>query len=274
MARIMSFVTVVFILVPIIAPASGKLILDRFNWQAIFYVQVFFSILVSLWFWRRQPETLKVESRTLFTARIFTSGLQELLKYKTTIGFTIISGFITGSFLVYLSTSQQIFQLQYDLKDEFPYIFAGLALTIGSAIFLNGTLVVRFGMRRLISASLLAFFGISLAYILLFFSTDNPPVGVLLLFFGLQFFAIGFLFGNLRAIAMEPVGHIAGMAAAITGFVSTLMAVPISAFIGRFVTDTALPIFIGFLVCSSFSLAILGYLYRAYKREIPETSNF
>jgi DHA1 family bicyclomycin/chloramphenicol resistance-like MFS transporter len=274
MARIMSFVTVVFILVPIIAPASGKLILDRFNWQAIFYVQVFFSILVSLWFWRRQPETLKVESRTLFTARIFTSGLQELLKYKTTIGFTIISGFITGSFLVYLSTSQQIFQLQYDLKAEFPYIFAGLALTIGSAIFLNGTLVVRFGMRRLISASLLAFFGISLAYILLFFSTDNPPVGVLLLFFGLQFFAIGFLFGNLRAIAMEPVGHIAGMAAAITGFVSTLMAVPISAFIGRFVTDTALPIFIGFLVCSSFSLAILGYLYRAYKREIPETSNF
>ncbi len=274
MARIMSFVTVVFILVPIIAPASGKFILDRYNWQAIFYVQVFFSILVSLWFWRRQPETLKEENRIGFSARIFTSGFRTLLRYKTTIAFTVISGFITGSFLVYLSTSQQIFQVQYNLKDEFPYIFAGLALTIGSAIFLNGTLVLRLGMRRLISASLLAFFAISLAYILLFYNSGNPSVGVLLLFFGFQFFAIGFLFGNLRAIAMEPVGHIAGMAAAITGFVSTLMAVPISTFIGRFVTDTALPIFIGFLVCSSISLAILGYLSRLHQKEVPQTSNF
>ena len=201
MARIMSFVTVVFILVPIIAPASGKFVLDHYNWQAIFYVQVFFSILVGLWFWRRQPETLSERHRTPMTARLFTDGFKELLKHKTTIAFTVISGFITGSFLVYLSTSQQIFQEQYNLKDQFPYIFAGLALTIGSAIFLNGTLVLRLGMRRLISISLLAFFAISLIYILLFYNSENPGIGVLLLFFGFQFFAIGFLFGNLRAIA-------------------------------------------------------------------------
>jgi DHA1 family bicyclomycin/chloramphenicol resistance-like MFS transporter len=85
------------------------------------------------------------------------------------------------------------------------------------------------------------------------------------LFFGLQFFAIGFLFGNLRAIAMEPVGHIAGMAAAITGLVSKLMAVPISTFIGRYVTDSALPLFVWFLVCSSISLVILGYIQLSEK---------
>ena len=265
MARIMSFVTVVFILVPIIAPASGKFILDNYNWQAIFYVQVFFSILVGLWFWRRQPETLAEHHRTPLSGHLFTDGIKELIKHKTTIAYTVISGFITGSFLVYLSTSQQIFQEQYNLKDQFPYIFAGLALTIGSAIFLNGTLVLRLGMRRLISISLLAFFLISLSYIVLFYNSVNPGVGVLLLFFGLQFFAIGFLFGNLRAIAMQPVGHIAGIAAAITGFISTLMAVPISTYIGRFVTNSALPLFIGFLVCSGLSLIILAYIQVSQK---------
>ncbi len=270
MARIMSFVTVVFILVPIIAPASGKLLLDNYNWEAIFYAQVFFSILVCLWFWRRQPETLKSAMRIPLSRHIFMDGLKELITYRITVAFTLISGFITGSFLVYLSTAQQIFQDQYNLKEQFPYIFAGLALTIGTAIFLNGSFVLRFGMQNMIITSLFAFFGISLAYILIFYDSPNPGVGVLLLFFGLQFFAIGFLFGNLRAIAMEPVGHIAGIGAALTGLVSTLMAVPISAFIGRYVTDTALPIFIGFLVCSTLSLGILGYVWMTNLRGNPE----
>ncbi len=270
MARIMSFVTAVFILVPIIAPASGKFILDRYNWEAIFYAQVFFSILVCLWFWRRQPETLKPRMRIPFSSHIFMDGLKELVTFRITVAFTLISGFITGSFLVYLSTAQQIFQDQYNLKEQFPYIFAGLALTIGTAIFLNGSFVMRFGMQNMITASLLAFFGISLAYILLFYDSPNPGAWVLLMFFGLQFFAIGFLFGNLRAIAMEPVGHIAGIGAAITGLVSTLMAVPISAFLGRYVTETALPIFIGFLVCSTLSLGILGYIRMTTLRGKPE----
>lgn len=270
MARIMSFVTVVFILVPIIAPASGKFILDRYNWEAIFYVQVFFSILVSLWFWRRQPETLKPSMRIPLTSHIFKDGLKELIRYRTTVAFTLISGFITGSFLVYLSTAQQIFQEQYQMKEQFPYIFAGLALTIGTAIFLNGSLVMRFGMNNMITTSLFAFFAVSMAYILLFYDSPNPSVWVLLLFFGLQFFAIGFLFGNLRAIAMEPIGHIAGIGAAITGLVSTLMAVPISVFIGRNVTDTAMPIFTGFLVCSTLSLGILGFVRLTPLRTKPE----
>jgi DHA1 family bicyclomycin/chloramphenicol resistance-like MFS transporter len=88
----------------------------------------------------------------------------------------------------------------------------------------------------------------------------NPPIKVILLFFSLQFFCLGFLFGNLRAIAMEPVGHIAGIGAAITGFISTLMAVPISVFIGKFVTITVLPIFIGFSICSFLSILIVSML--------------
>ena len=260
MARIMSFITVVFILVPIIAPAMGKFVLDHYNWQAIFYVQLFFCVLVSLWFWKRQPETLVPEKRIAFTSHIFSDGLRELAKYKKTLGYTLVSGFITGSFMVYLSSSQQIFHNQYGLQNEFPFIFAGLAIAIGSATFLNGTLVLRFGMRRIINAAIMTYFAVSLLYILLFYNTDNPSVVILLTFFALQFFAIGFLFGNLRAMAMEPIGHIAGIGAAITGFISTIMAVPISIFIGSFVDQRALPLFIGFLICSFLSILIIAYL--------------
>ncbi|KZS42478.1 MFS transporter [Aquimarina aggregata] len=268
MARIMSFITVVFILVPIIAPAMGKFVLDHYDWKAIFYVQLLFSVLVSAWFWKRQAETLAVSKRIAFTPSIFSNGLKELLKHKTTIGYTLISGFIMGSFMVYLSASQQIFEEQYHLKNEFPYIFGLLAISIGSAIYLNGTLVLKYGMEKLITTSLLAFFGISLTYIILFYNTPNPNIVILLIFFGLQFFSIGFLFGNLRAMTMEPIGHIAGIGAAITGFVSTIMAVPISIYIGKFVSSSTLPLFIGFLVCAVLSMAILYYLKTSAKKEV------
>ncbi len=123
MARIMSFVTVVFLLVPIIAPAMGKVILDTWNWQAIFLVQVIISLFVMLWFWRRQKETLKPANRIPFSMKRISKGFRETIKYKRTMGFTIIQGFIVGSFIVYISASQQIFQNQYGLVDEFPYHF-------------------------------------------------------------------------------------------------------------------------------------------------------
>ena len=263
MARIMSFVTVVFILVPVIAPALGQLILDTYNWQGIFYVQVIISLMVIIWFWKRQPETLLVSKRVGLSVKVFNTGFSEVIRHKTTMGYTIISGLVVGSFFVYLSASQQIFQIQYGLEDAFPLIFAGLSIAIGSAIFLNGTLVLKYGMEKIITASLLGFFGISLLYVVLFNSGSNPSLVLLLIFFALQFFAIGFLFGNLRALAMQPVGHIAGIAAAITGFISTLLAVVLSIYIGRFVSTSVLPVFVGFLVCSACSIGVLIYVKRS-----------
>jgi len=263
MARIMSFVTVVFILIPVVAPAMGKLVMEYYNWQGIFYIQVIISVLVAIWFWMRQKETLKPEYRIPFSFHRIINGFNESLHHKKTLGYTLISGFIVGSFLVYLSASQQIFEHQYGLADEFPYIFAGLAIAVGTAIFLNASFVVKYGMEKLITNSLLGFFGVSVLYVVLFHSGVNPSLGVLLTFFALQFFFIGFLFGNLRAMAMEPVGHIAGIAAAITGLISTLMAVPISIIIGRYVAHSVLPIFIGFSVCASISILILLYLKRS-----------
>lgn len=262
MARIMSFITVVFILVPIVAPALGKFTMDILNWQAIFYAQLFMAIIISVWFWKRQPETLHAEYRIKLTKALFVDGTKELLKHRQTVGYTIISGFIVGSFMVYLSTAQQIFQHQYQLVDEFPFIFAALAISVGSATLLNGSLVLKMGMERLVSISLYGFFVISLVYVLMYYNSPNPSITVLLAFLAAQFFAIGFLFGNLRALAMEPIGHIAGIGAAITGFISTIMAVPISTYIGKYVTTSTLPVFIGFLVCSVLSIAIFTYLQK------------
>ena len=118
-------------------------------------------------------------------------------------------------------------------------------------------------MLRLVTVAMAAFVLISLLYIVLFANYGNPPFGILLTFFALQFFAIGFLFGNLRSLAMEPVGHIAGIGAAITGFIATIMGVFISAYIGQFVIDSVLPMFIGFLVCGLISFGVLAYFFLA-----------
>ena len=159
--------------------------------------------------------------------------------------------------MVFLSSSQHIFQTQYGFVDEFPYIFGALAFSVGIATFVNGTLVVRFGMRRLVNIFTIVFTLISISYVVIFYGELNPSVYVFVPFLAIQFFATGFLFGNVRSLAMQPLGHIAGIGAAINGFVSTVMAVPIATYIGGFIDTTALPLFIGFTICGILSILLL-----------------
>jgi len=264
MAKIMSFVTVIFLIVPTIAPAMGKLILDIHSWQAIFYVQLIASIVICVWFARRQSETLAKENRIPFSFQTFIEGTKETFRYKQTVAYTGVSALITGAFMVYLSASQQVFQLQYGLVDEFPFIFSSLAITVGSATFINAKLVMKYGMEKLLKNALIGFFITSISYVIIFNNSVNPPVEILILFFGIQFFMLGFIFGNTRALMMEPIGHIAGIGAAITGFVATLFSVPISIFIGSFISTTALPMFIGFSICGGLSYMIY-FILRANK---------
>ena len=162
MAKILSIVTMTFILVPVIAPMLGQFLLNHFGWQSIFTVNLAFGSLIILWFWRRQPETLNEKYQKTFKLSIFKTGAITFFKIKSAIIYTLLSGLVTGSFMVYLSTSQQIFQVQYDLGDYFPYIFASLAVTIGLATFLNSAIVMRFGMWNLVHIAMIAFVVISL----------------------------------------------------------------------------------------------------------------
>lgn len=257
MARVMSIVTMVFILVPVVAPSIGKFLITFFDWRSIFNLNLIYACIVMFWFWKKQPETLPKQKRSQLTLKSFINGGKEFFRHKNAIAYTLVSGCITGSFMVYLSTSQQIFEHQYQLKDLFPYIFASLAISIGFATFLNSALVVRFGMKYIASIASIAFCIISILYVVIFHSGNNPELSVLIIFFALQFTAIGFLFGNLRSLAMQPIGHIAGVGAAINGFVSTIMAVPIANFIGHYVTDSVLPLFIGFSICGAVSVLLM-----------------
>ncbi|ASO06182.1 multidrug effflux MFS transporter [Arenibacter algicola] len=262
MAKIMSFVTAFFILVPIVAPAMGKFFLDHYGWEAIFYMQLVATIIVGVWFWRRQPETLKPEYKIEFSSHVFVDGFKELLRHRETMAFTIVSGLITGAFMVYLSSAQEVFEVQFGLADNFPYVFAGLAISVGLSTLLNGTMVVKLGMRRLAMIALTLFCTVSMVYVGLFWNSQNPALWILITFLAMQFFTLGFLFGNLRAIAMEPIGHIAGIGAAITGFISTMIAIPIATYVGSYIQDTILPLFVGFLVCGSISLGIFMMMRR------------
>lgn len=267
MAKILSVVVMTFILVPVVAPMLGQFLMQHFGWKSIFTFNLGFGLLIMFWFWKRQKETLKPEHKKTFRPAIFKSGTIEFFRIKPAVIYTLFSGLITGSFMVYLSTAQQIFQVQYDLGEYFPYIFASLAVTIGLATYLNSTLVMRFGMRNLVNVALLSFIGISLTYVILFGSSGNPSIEVLIGFFMLQFASVAFLFGNLRALAMEPMGHIAGIGSALNGFISTVMAVPIANFIGGFVKESVTPLFVGFLVCGIISL-ILFYSISARVKTI------
>jgi len=262
MAKIISIVTMFFLLVPVIAPTLGQFIRHFFNWESVFYFNLIFGVLIMFWFWFRQPETLKKSKRIKFSPNLFVNGSKEFFKNPEAIAFTLISGFITGSFMVYLSTSQQIFQEQYHLEKMFPYIFATLSVSIGLATFLNSRLVVKFGMVRIAFVACAAYAFISVLYVLLFWSGNNPSIYILLVFFVLQFFAVGFLFGNLRALAMQPLGHIAGIGAAINGFLSTVMAVPIANYIGGYIKSSVLPLFIGFSVFGLLSLLVFILMRR------------
>ncbi|MDE5421623.1 multidrug effflux MFS transporter [Ancylomarina sp. DW003] len=270
MARIMSFVTVIFILAPIVAPSFGKLMLDNFGWQSIFTSQVLFGLFVVIWLWQRQPETLIEEKRKKMKLSLFTEGVKEFSKYKQTIIFTLVSGLATAAFMVYLSSSQHIFQVQYGLVNEFPYIFAGIAIVVGLSTFLNGTFVIRFGMLKLVSAFTLALTLISLTYVFLYYGEPNPDLPILLIFFVMMIFCVGFMFGNINALAMQPIGHIAGIGAAIFGFVATIIAVPLATFIGRYIELTAIALFIGFAVCGGLSLLLIHYFKWSNKRKAVE----
>lgn len=256
MAKVMSFVTAFFILVPVVAPAIGKGIMDAMGWEGIFYMQAFFAMLVGIWFWKRQGETLNPSFKVPFSFKVFVKGTQEIFKYKETVSCTIISGLITGAFLVYLSSAQHVFEELYGLTETFPYIFAGLAFSVGFSTLMNGTLVLRFGMRNLSFLALLAFTAIALVYSLLFWKTEDPSLAILLIFLSLLFLCLGFIWGNMRSIAMEPIGHIAGIGAAITGFISTILSIPISIFVGSFITNSVWALFAGLGVCGFLSILL------------------
>jgi DHA1 family bicyclomycin/chloramphenicol resistance-like MFS transporter len=247
MARVMSFVMSVFILVPVFAPAIGQLVLIVADWRFIFAMFLVLAVILVAWFWKRQPETLEHKDRIRFSFAGLLLDIRSISRIPAALGYTLTMGFIFGAFIGYLSSAQQIFQVQYRLFDLFPLYFGILAASIGFASLLNARLVMRFGMRPLSRFALAAITFLSAPFFIYALISDgNPPLNLLMAYLLLLFFFFGILFGNLNALAMEPLGHIAGLGSALVGSVSTLMSVFFGVVIADAYDQTVLPLVAGF----------------------------
>lgn len=263
MARVMSFITVIFVLVPMLAPLVGQVVMYWYGWRQIFIVFALVALIAAIWFFTRQNETLPRQYRTKFNLRQYMRSVLWLIKQPVVMGASIGMGSIFGAFLGYLSSSQTIFVQIYDTGDMFPLIFAILAMAIGAASLFNGVMVMRYGMHKIVTIALWGSLVYAIALILVTLWFDGLPPLLLfgsILFVG--FFFLGGLFGNVNALAMEPLGHIAGVGASFIGFLTSLISVPISIVIVAFIDDDVMPIAIGFFVFSTLAFVSIKYALR------------
>ena len=233
MARLMSFVLAVFIFIPTIAPALGQAILWVASWRAIFTMFLAIAAIAFGWFALRQPETLPAARRRPLAPRALGKSVLEVLRIRSALGFTLASGSVFAPFIAYLSSAQQIFQEAYTTGALFPVYFGGLVLAVGGASLANGRLVMKHGMRRLSMGAAVSTVLISIPMWMLTFAFGGlPPLWLFSVYLLAVFFAFGLLFANLNALAMEPLGHLAGVGSSVVSSLSVFIAVPLGTVVG------------------------------------------
>ena len=247
MAEVMSLIMMVFMLIPTIAPLLGQTILLLSNWQGIFVMLGIYSLFALTWFTVRLPETLPPRLRVPFSFKQVISSIQEVLTNRRAVLFTISEGLTFAAVLAYLSTAQQVFQDHFQLGERFPIYFGALALVMMLASYVNSRFVEKLGMHWLVlRASLLLFVTASIYLFIILLNNTPVPLWSFMLFASIAYFCLGILFGNMHSLAMEEVGHVAGVAASVIGSLSTLIATVIAAIIGSFYNDSVTPIVLGF----------------------------
>jgi MFS transporter, DHA1 family, multidrug resistance protein len=256
MARIMSFVMAVFALVPALAPTLGYFIIMGFGWRAIFAAFMLFSVVTLLWLLIRQPETLMPENRRPLSLGALYTATAQMFAHRTARLSIAVQTLVFGILFIVLSSTQQVFDVTFGQGAHFHYWFGGIAILAASASLLNARLVMRLGMRAIIKAMLTIQIGITLAMIAIT-AIDGPywlAFGTYVIWVTGNFFQAGLTIGNLNALAMEDMGHIAGLAASIIAAISTIGAVLIAAPIALMFDGTPMPMAVGALVAASIAL--------------------
>ncbi|MGH1378546.1 MAG: multidrug effflux MFS transporter [Alphaproteobacteria bacterium] len=257
MARVMSFIMSIFILVPAIAPTLGQAILMVSNWRMIFAVLLGVSVLVLIWIYFRLPETLPQERRTPFKLKTILSGVREVITHRLAFGYTICTGLIFAMLIGYLNSAQQIFQEYYNTGDMFPLYFGIIALSLGIASLVNSYIVKIMAMQNICHYSLIAIIIVSGSFLALnSLSDQQQPLWQFMIYAVIVFFFLGLLFGNVNAIAMEHMGHIAGVASTTISVLSSAISLALGTIIGQFYAGTPIPIIFSFLLLSSLTFLL------------------
>ena len=267
MARVTSLIMMIFMVVPVFAPTIGAQILKHFDWHMIFWIFALHAAIAWIWSSTRLPETLAPENRRPLSLKASWSALKELVFNPVSLGYILASGFIFGSLISYLTASEQVLGELYEWGPDFVYPFGAGALAIGLSSFANSKFVVRFGMRKLSQTALTAFVILAAIGLLLSLQNDGkPPFSAFMALTCGLFFCCGLIFGNLRALAMEPMGHIAGMAAGAGGSISTLVSAVIGAAVARGYNGSVTPFFAGFVILALLAWGCVLYAERGRAR--------
>jgi DHA1 family bicyclomycin/chloramphenicol resistance-like MFS transporter len=246
MAETMSLIFMVFMVIPVVAPSIGQLMLLFGNWHLIFLCMGIIGGIITLWAAIRMPETLREEDRRPFTLGSIGSAFAVVLTNRFSLMYTLASTFIFGALFAFI----------YQLGSSFPLVFAVIAGFMALSSYLNSRFVVRVGMRKLSHLALTGFMVVSLVW-LIWSTQGTVPFVPFLILFSLAMFQFGWVGGNFNAIAMEPLGHVAGTAASVQGFVSTLGSGMFGALIGQAFDGTLTPIAAGYFILGVLSLILV-----------------
>ncbi|NOX94355.1 MAG: multidrug effflux MFS transporter [Alphaproteobacteria bacterium] len=256
MAEVMSLAITIFMAAPILAPGFGQLILFAAPWRGIFVVLLLYGVVLMLWLRWRLPETLAPEDRKPLRVGPIASSYMQFITNRTAIGYTMASALCFGALFGYISASEQIFREIFKLGQSFPVAFAAIAASLGMATLMNAHLVSRFGMRRLAHSALLVFIIANLIHLAIV-TISGETFFLFMIFMSISFFALGLIGPNATAMAMEPMGHVAGAAAAANGFAGTTIAGFLGGVIGRFYNGTTIPLITGFACLGIAAFAIV-----------------
>lgn len=263
MARVMSFVMMVFIVVPVIAPSIGEGLLLIGGWHIIFGFLLAASIAILILAALRLPETRPVEMREPLSIRWLAGAMRTIVTTRQTFGYTIAIGFIFGCLMGYINSAQQILEGIYELDSLFPIVFGAIAITLAGASLTNGALVERHGMRRMSHGALVGFVAVAALHAAVALAWDGPPP--LLLHAGLlaaDLFLFGFIMPNFNALAMEPLRAIAGTGSSFIGFFTTGAGALFGWIVGQQFDDTVVPLAVGYLVLSAAALVVVTFTER------------
>lgn len=256
MARRMSTIFLVFMIVPIIAPTMGQFILLFAGWRTIFDVMAFMSIAAALWVIRRLPETLKPENTIPIELKPLARAWRTVVVNRLAAGYMLGAGIVQGALFGFLNSSQQTFDTVFGAPEFFTTGFAIVAMGIAVSNFTNARIVERFGARRVSQAALLMFIvlgGLQLAAA--YFAPKSMPL--FLIFLTGNMAMVGFIGSNFSSIAMTPFGEVAGAASSFQAFVKTILAASIGALIGQQFDGSVVPIASGFVLCGLLTLGLV-----------------
>jgi len=256
MAQIMSLVMSIFMIVPLLAPGTGQLVLLVAPWPWVFYVLVIYAIGVAIWAVARLPETLPAESRKELSFTAAFSAYKKVIQTRVACGYVLASGVLFGGLFAFIFSVEQVMREVFGQDGLLGLWFALVASGIAVSNIANAILVKRVGMRRLSHIAVIVFTLLGGLNFLLMWQL-GPVFSVFMILMMMIFGTVGMMGSNFNAIAMEPLGDIAGTASAALGFASTTIAGLFGYAISSQFDGTVLPLLSGFTLLGAGSFLIL-----------------